>query len=50
MDHLVGAVGDDVLLDEHLDAVGDRLEEAEGADAVRTVTVLDAGEDLAFDQ
>ena len=50
MDHLVGLVRDDVLFDEHLDAIRDRLEDPEGADTVRTEAVLDPGQNLPLDQ
>ncbi len=46
MDDLVGAKRDDVFLDEQLDAVGQRLEKPERADAVRSVAVLDARENF----
>jgi hypothetical protein len=52
---LVGVARHDVLLGEHLDAVGERLRETAEADlgerdagAVRAGAVLHAAEDLAF--
>ena len=41
--------GDDVFLGQRLDAVGDRLQEAEGADAVGAEAVLDAAEAFALE-
>ena len=42
--------GHHVFLEEELDAVGERLEEAEGADARGSPAVLHAAEDLALEQ
>ena len=50
MQQPLGLGGHDVLLGQHLDAVGDRLEDAEPARAVRTDAVLDAGQGFALDQ
>ena len=48
-EELVGAGGDDVFLDEELDAVGDGLQPAElAADAGGAEAVLDAAGDLAL--
>ncbi len=48
-EHLVGVGGDEVFLDEQLDAVGDGLQPAElAADAGGAEAVLDAAGDLAF--
>ena len=49
MHHLVGARRHDVLLDQHLDAVGHRLEKTKGTDAIGSEPVLDAGEDFSLD-
>ena len=46
MHHLVRARRHDVFLDQHLDAIRHRLEQAERADAIWPVTVLDAGENF----
>ena len=45
----VGALGDQVLLEEQLDAVGQRLEDAERAGLVRADPVLHAGDHLALE-
>ncbi len=44
------AMGHEVFLEEELDAVGERLQQAEGADAEGSPAVLDAAEDLALKQ
>ena len=44
------ARGMQVFLEEELDAVGERLQQAEGADARGSPAVLDAAEDLALQQ
>ena len=49
-ENLVDVAGDDVLLEEHLAAVGDRLEQAERADAVRPEAVLHPRRDPPFEQ
>src|SRR6186713_1819133 len=55
MDNLVGLVGNDVLLGEHLDAVGDELAEAgepnvgeRNANTVRAAAILKAAKRLAL--
>ncbi len=48
MHHVVGGKGNNVLLNNHFDAVGQRLEQAEGADAIGAEAVLHAAEDFAF--
>ena len=49
-EHLVGVAGDEVFLDEQLDAVGDGLQPAElAADAGGAEAVLNAAGDLAFE-
>ena len=45
-----GGDGHEVFLEEELDAVGERLQQAEGADAGGSPAVLDAAEDLALQQ
>ena len=42
--------GHEVFLEEELDAVGERLQQAEGADAAGSPAVLHAAEDLALQQ
>ena len=42
-------IGQQVLLEEQLDAVGQRLEDAVGAGAVRSDPVLHVGDDLALE-
>ena len=49
MDDLIGAKRDDVFLDQELDAVRQRLEKPERADAIWPVTVLDARENLPLE-
>ena len=44
------ASGHQVFLEEELDAVGERLQQAEGADAGGSPAVLDAAENLALQQ
>ena len=46
----LGGEGHEVFLEEELDAVGERLQQAEGADARGTPAVLHAAEDLALQQ
>ena len=48
MHDLVGRAGNDVFLGQRLHAVGDGLQDAEGADAVGAVAVLDAAQAFAF--
>ncbi len=50
MHPIVGPTGDNVLLGEHLDAIGNRLENAEGSPTVRANAVLDASDDLTLTQ
>ena len=48
-EHVIGVGGDEVFLDEQLDAVGEGLQPAElAADAGGAEAVLDAAGDLAF--
>ena len=47
---LVGPRRHDVLLDQHLDPVGHRLEEPERTDPIWPVAVLDAGENFSLKQ
>src|SRR5712672_3658802 len=49
MDDLVRARGNDVFLDEQLDAIRDRLKKPERPDAVRAVTVLNATQDFSLE-
>src|SRR5437016_4684610 len=49
MDDLVGTNRNDVFLDQHLDAVGNRLEETEWTDAIRAVAILHASKNFAFE-
>ena len=49
-DHLVGAVGDDDLLQDELEEVGEGLQQPEGTDDVRTLAHLHAGPDLPVGQ
>ena len=44
------AIGHQVFLEEELDAVGERLQQAEGTGAAGSPAVLHAAEDLAFEQ
>ena len=46
MNRFIGARRHDVFLDQHLDPVGHRLEEAEGTDAIGSEPVLNAGKDF----
>ena len=46
---LVGAVGEQVLLEEELDAVGERLEDAERARPVGAEAVAHVGVELALE-
>ncbi len=46
----LGGEGHEVFLEEELDAVGERLHQAEGADAGGSPAVLDAAQDLALQQ
>src|SRR5262249_52233617 len=46
---LVNVAGDDLFLEEEFQAVGDRLEQAKGADAVGADAVLHVGGELALD-
>ncbi len=46
----LGGKGKQVFLEEELDAVGERLQQAEGADARGSPAVLHAAEDLALEQ
>ena len=46
---MVRAERDDIFFGQRLDAVGDRLEEAGGADAVRAVAVLHAAQAFALE-
>ena len=46
MHDLVRARRHDVFLDQHLDSVGHRLEQAEGPDAIGPEPVLNAGENF----
>ena len=48
MHNLVGPHRDDVFLDQHLDAVGDWLKEAERPDPIRAVAILYSPEDFPF--
>ena len=49
MDDLVGAKRDDIFLDQELDAVGHRLEKPERSDAIWSVAILDARENLPLE-
>lgn len=50
MDDFVGPLGNDVFLDQHLDAVGGGLKQAERADPVGPEAVLDTPKPLPFRQ
>ena len=49
VDPAVGAVGQEVLLEDQLHAVGERLQETERSRLVRPDAVLHAGDDLALE-
>src|SRR5437588_4246968 len=49
MDDLVRAGGNDVLLDQHFNSIGDGLEKAERTDAIRAVTILHAPKNFSFE-
>ncbi len=49
-ERLLDEDGGEVFLEEELDAVGERLQQAEGADARRAPAVLHAAEQLALEQ
>ena len=48
MDPAVGTAGNDVLLGDQLDGIGDRLQQAERAHAVGADPVLEPGRHLAL--
>ena len=48
MDDLVGALRNDVFLDQHFNSVGDRLKKAERTNAIRAVTILHAPKNFSF--
>jgi hypothetical protein len=49
MHRRIGAQGNNVFLGERLDAVGDRLQNAEAANAVGAEAILNAAEPLALE-
>src|ERR1700736_5971601 len=49
MHDLVRPGGDDVLLDQHFDSIGDRLKKSERSNAVWAVTILHSAENFSLE-